>query len=171
MMIHPPCLYLGYVGLAVPFAFAVAALITGRLDDAWIRSTRRWMLFPWFFLGIGILLGGRWAYVELGWGGYWAWDRGERVAHAWLAATALHSVMIQEKRNMMKFWNYFSCPTFLRRSSASSSPKDGSGAFFTQSERLCLFISSCRVRPASLIRAALRGDRRSTPRLVNRHSC
>ncbi len=109
MLIHPPCLYTGYVGLAVPFAFAMAALITGRLDDAWIRSTRRWMLFPWFFLGIGILLGGRWAYVELGWGGYWAWDPVENASlMPWLAATAyLHSVMIQEKRSMMKFWNHF----------------------------------------------------------------
>jgi cytochrome c-type biogenesis protein CcmF len=109
MMIHPPCLYLGLVGLAVPFAFAMAALFSGSLGDAWIRISRRWMLFPWFFLGIGVLLGGRWAYVELGWGGYWAWDPVENASlMPWLAATAyIHSVMIQEKRDMMKFWNHF----------------------------------------------------------------
>ncbi|MDP3939674.1 MAG: heme lyase CcmF/NrfE family subunit, partial [Deltaproteobacteria bacterium] len=109
MMIHPPCLYLGFVGVAVPFAFSMAALLTRRLDDSWIRATRRWMLFPWMFLGLGILLGGRWAYVELGWGGYWAWDPVENASlMPWLAGTAyLHSVMIQEKRDIMRFWSHF----------------------------------------------------------------
>ena len=107
MVIHPPILYLGYVGCAVPFAFAMAALITGRLDDGWIRSTRRWLLTAWGFLSVGILLGGGWAYVELGWGGYWAWDPVENASLLpWLTATAyLHSVMIQEKRGMLKVWN------------------------------------------------------------------
>jgi cytochrome c-type biogenesis protein CcmF len=99
MTIHPPSLYLGYVGCSVPFAFAIAALATGRLGDVWIRTTRRWTLFAWFFLSVGNLLGARWAYEELGWGGYWAWDPVENAAFMpWLCCTAfLHSVMIQEK--------------------------------------------------------------------------
>ncbi len=107
MIFHPPLLFLGYVGFTVPFAFAIAALATGRLGDIWIRSTRRWTIFSWFFLGIGILLGAQWAYVELGWGGYWAWDPVENASlMPWLTGTAyLHSVMIQEKKNMLKVWN------------------------------------------------------------------
>ncbi len=107
MIFHPPTLYLGYVGFTVPFAFALAALLTGRLGDIWIKSTRRWTLFSWFFLGIGNLLGAQWAYVELGWGGYWAWDPVENASLLpWLVATAyLHSVMIQERRGMLKVWN------------------------------------------------------------------
>ena len=107
MIIHPPVLYQGYVGVAVPFAFAIAALITRELGDNWIRTIRRWTLYPWFFLGFGLMLGGRWAYVELGWGGYWAWDPVENAAlMPWLMITAfLHSVMIQEKKGMLKMWN------------------------------------------------------------------
>jgi cytochrome c-type biogenesis protein CcmF len=107
MVIHPPNLYLGFVGYAVPFAFAIGALVTGRLDTRWIRSVRRWTLVPWLFNGIGVLLGGQWAYVELGWGGYWAWDPVENASlMPWLTATAfLHSVMIQEKKGMLKVWN------------------------------------------------------------------
>ncbi len=107
MIIHPPLLFLGYVGFTVPFAFAGAALITGQLKDIWIRSTRRWTIISWFFLGAGILIGAQWAYVELGWGGYWAWDPVENASlMPWLIATAyLHSVMIQERRNMLKIWN------------------------------------------------------------------
>jgi cytochrome c-type biogenesis protein CcmF len=107
MAIHPPCLYLGYVGLTVPFAFAIAALATGRLSDSWFRTTRRFTIISWFILGTGILLGGWWAYVELGWGGYWAWDPVENASLLpWLTMTAfLHSVMIQEKRGMLKRWN------------------------------------------------------------------
>ena len=107
MVIHPPNLYLGFVGFAVPFAFAIGALASGRLDTQWIRSIRRWTLVAWLFLGIGILLGGQWAYVELGWGGYWAWDPVENASFMpWLTATAfLHSVMIQEKKGMLKVWN------------------------------------------------------------------
>jgi cytochrome c-type biogenesis protein CcmF len=107
MIIHPPNLYLGYVGFSVPFAFAIAALITGRLDSTWIKSTRRWTIFPWYFLGVGILLGAHWAYLELGWGGYWAWDPVENASFMpWLTGTAfLHSVMIQEKKDMLKVWN------------------------------------------------------------------
>src|SRR5215203_1950206 len=107
MMIHPPCLYLGYVGLTVPFAFAMGALLSRRADELWIVATRRWTLAAWTFLGIGQFLGAHWAYVEVGWGGYYAWDPVENAAlMPWLAATAfLHSVMIQEKRGMLKVWN------------------------------------------------------------------
>ena len=107
MMIHPPMLYSGYTLFAVPFAFAVGALITRRLDAEWIRLTRPFTLAAWLFLGIGILLGARWSYTELGWGGYWAWDPVENASlMPWLIGTAfLHSVMIQEKRGMLKIWN------------------------------------------------------------------
>jgi cytochrome c-type biogenesis protein CcmF len=107
MLAHPPLLYLGYVGLTVPFAFALGALLSGRLDERWLIATRRWTLFAWTALGIGQLLGAHWAYVEVGWGGYYAWDPVENAAlMPWLAATAfLHSVMIQEKRGMLRVWN------------------------------------------------------------------
>lgn len=107
MIIHPPMLYLGFVAFVVPFAFAIAALITKRSDDRWIRITRRWTLVAWLFLSLGLVLGGRWAYDVLGWGGYWGWDPVEIAAFMpWLTGTAfLHSVMIQEKRGMMKHWN------------------------------------------------------------------
>ncbi|MEE3328424.1 MAG: cytochrome c-type biogenesis CcmF C-terminal domain-containing protein [Myxococcota bacterium] len=127
MLIHPVMLYLGFTGFATPFAFAFAALVTGRLGTEWFRTTRRWSLFAWLALGAGIVLGGRWAYEVLGWGGYWAWDPVENASlMPWLAATAyLHSVMIQEKRDMLKTWNviligltYSLClfGTFLTRS-------------------------------------------------------
>jgi cytochrome c-type biogenesis protein CcmF len=107
MAVHPPLLYLGYVGLTVPFAFAIGALLARRTDERWIVQTRRWTLAAWAFLGVGQLLGAHWAYVEIGWGGYFAWDPVENAAlMPWLAATAfLHSVMIQEKRGMLKVWN------------------------------------------------------------------
>jgi cytochrome c-type biogenesis protein CcmF len=107
MVVHPPMLYLGFVSFVVPYAFAMAALITGRTDDRWIRITRRWTLFAWLFLSLGLILGARWAYDVLGWGGYWAWDPVEIAAFMpWLTGTAfLHSVMIQEKRGMVKRWN------------------------------------------------------------------
>ena len=107
MMIHPPMLYSGYTLFAVPFAFALGALIARRVDAEWIRSTRRFALAAWLFLGVGILLGARWSYAELGWGGYWAWDPVENASlMPWLTGTAfLHSLMIQEKRGMLKVWN------------------------------------------------------------------
>src|SRR5215471_2240681 len=107
MVAHPPMLYLGYVGLSIPFAFAAGAMLSGRLDERWIVATRRWTLAAWTFLGFGQLLGAHWAYVEVGWGGYYAWDPVENAAlMPWLAATAfLHSVMIQERKGMLKVWN------------------------------------------------------------------
>src|SRR4051812_37167580 len=107
MMVHPPSLYSGYTLFTVPFAFAIGALVAGRLDASWITSTRRFALAAWFFLGLGILLGARWSYSELGWGGYWAWDPVENASlMPWLCGTAfLHSAMIQEKRGMLKVWN------------------------------------------------------------------
>ena len=107
MAIHPPNLYLGYVATSVPFAFAIAALITRRLDAEWLAAVRRWSLVSWMFLTIGITLGMWWAYVELGWGGYWAWDPVENASLLpWLTGTAfLHSIMIQEKRGMLRKWN------------------------------------------------------------------
>jgi len=107
MIFHPPALLIGYVGFTVPFAFALAALITGKLDSIWIKTTRKWTLSAWAFLTAGNLLGMEWAYVELGWGGYWAWDPVENASFMpWILATAyLHSVMIQEKRDMLKVWN------------------------------------------------------------------
>ena len=107
MVAHPPMLYLGYVGLSIPFAFAAGALLSGRTDERWIVATRRWTLAAWTFLGFGQLLGAHWAYVEVGWGGYYAWDPVENAAlMPWLAATAfLHSVMVQERKGMLKVWN------------------------------------------------------------------
>ena len=132
MMIHPPTLYLGYVGFAVPFAFGIAALLSRRTGEVWIRTTRRWTIFAWLCLGTGILLGSYWAYIELGWGGYWAWDPVENAAFMpWLTGTAfLHSVIVQEQKRMLKVWNIvliiltFSLAifgTFLTRSGVLSS--------------------------------------------------
>ncbi len=107
MVIHPPTLLAGYVGFTIPFAFAISALLNGRLGDEWIISIRKWMLVAWLFLGIGNVLGAWWAYVELGWGGFWAWDPVENAGFMpWLVATAfLHSIMMQRRRGMLKIWN------------------------------------------------------------------
>ncbi|HVV51502.1 MAG TPA: cytochrome c-type biogenesis CcmF C-terminal domain-containing protein [Polyangia bacterium] len=107
MVTHPPALYTGFVGMSIPFAFGMAALISGQLDDAWIASVRKWTLGAWFFLSMGLTLGMLWAYEELGWGGFWGWDPVENAGFLpWLTATAfLHSIMIQERRGMMKIWN------------------------------------------------------------------
>jgi cytochrome c-type biogenesis protein CcmF len=132
MMTHPPLLYTGFVGLTVPYAFAMASLITGKLDEAWITTTRRWTIIAWFFLTAGNLVGAWWSYHVLGWGGYWAWDPVENAAFMpWLPATAfLHSIQVQERRRMLKVWNLsliiiaFSLTifgTFLTRSGILSS--------------------------------------------------
>src|SRR6195256_741050 len=127
MAIHPPMLYLGYVGFAIPFAFAMGSLITRQPGEAWIHTTRRWTLVTWLFQSTGVMLGSAWAYHVLGWGGYWGWDPVENASLLpWLSGTAfLHSVMMQEKKGMMKIWNmvlisatFFLCilGTFLTRS-------------------------------------------------------
>ena len=107
MAIHPPMLYLGFVGMTIPFAFGIAALVSGHLDDSWLRAVRTWTMTAWLLLTVGLALGGLWAYEELGWGGYWAWDPVENAALLpWFTATAfLHSVMVQERRGMLKIWN------------------------------------------------------------------
>ncbi len=107
MATHPPSLYIGYVSASIPFAFGMAALITGNLDDSWLQSVRRWMLLCWYFLSQGLILGSLWAYHVLGWGGYWGWDPVENAGFLpWFTATAfLHSILIQERRGMMKVWN------------------------------------------------------------------
>jgi cytochrome c-type biogenesis protein CcmF len=107
MMIHPPILYTGYVGFIIPFAFGIAVLLMNRTGTRWIEEVRRWTLFNWMFLGFGIMLGARWAYIELGWGGYWGWDPVENASlMPWLVGTAfLHSVMIEQRRGMLKTWN------------------------------------------------------------------
>ena len=107
VLFHPPILYLGYVGFTVPFAFAIAALVTGRLGEGWLQETRRWALFSWAFLSIGILLGGWWSYEVLGWSGVWAWDPVENASLLpWLTGTAyIHSVLVQERRGMLRVWN------------------------------------------------------------------
>ena len=161
MLAHPPMLYLGYVGLSIPFAFAMGALLSRRTDERWIVATRRWTLSAWTFLGVGQLLGAHWAYVEIGWGGYYAWDPVENAAlMPWLAATAyLHSVMIQEKRGMLKVWNVILVSlafclsifgTFLTRSgvinSIHSFSKSPLGGWFLG------FIIVCVVAAAAVIR-------------------
>ncbi|MDH3707834.1 MAG: cytochrome c biogenesis protein CcsA, partial [Acidimicrobiia bacterium] len=115
MAFHPPVLYLGYVGFTVPFAFAVAALATARVGEGWLLEIRRWTLFAWAFLTVGIVLGAWWSYEVLGWGGYWAWDPVENASFLpWLTGTAfLHSVMVQERRGMLRVWNLsLVCATF-----------------------------------------------------------
>ncbi len=145
MVAHPPMLYLGYVGLSIPFAFAAGAMLSGHTDERWIVATRRWTLLAWMFLGFGQILGAHWAYEEVGWGGYYAWDPVENAAlMPWLAATAfLHSVMIQERKGMLRIWNMVLVAlafelsvfgTFLTRSgvieSIHSFAKSSIGAWF-----------------------------------------
>src|SRR5215470_14463693 len=161
MLAHPPLLYLGYVGLTVPFAFAMGALLSGRTDERWIVATRRWTLAAWTFLGVGQLIGAHWAYVEIGWGGYYAWDPVENAAlMPWLAATAfLHSVMIQEKRGMLKVWNMILVAlafnlslfgTFLTRSgvlnSIHSFAKSSIGGWFLGFLALMIVFSAVLIR-------------------------
>ena len=125
MMIHPPMLYTGYVGFSIPFAFAIGALITRQTGADWIRATRRFALIAWTFLGVGIMLGALWSYSELGWGGYWAWDPVENASlMPWLVGTAfLHSIMVQEKRGMLKIWNVSLICAHVRARAARHVPR------------------------------------------------
>ncbi|RPH73187.1 MAG: heme lyase CcmF/NrfE family subunit [Myxococcaceae bacterium] len=140
MVVHPPMLYLGYVGMVVPFGIAVAALIRGQLGDAWMATLRRWTLIPWTFLSVGIVLGAWWAYAVLGWGGYWAWDPVENASFLpWLTATAfLHSGMVQERRHTLKLWTVsLSLASFLLTILGTFMTRSGvfnSVHSFTQSE-------------------------------------
>ncbi len=170
MAFHPPILYLGYVGFTVPFAFAVAALVTGRLGEGWLASTRRWAVAAWGFLTFGIVLGAWWSYETLGWGGYWAWDPVENASFLpWLTGTAyLHSVMVQERRGMLRVWNLslviatFSLTilgTFLTRSGVLASVHS-----FTESGIGPAILGFFAVIVAvSLALIAWRGDRLRTP--------
>ncbi len=170
VLFHPPMLYLGYVGMSVPFAFAIAALITGRVGEGWLMETRRWTLFAWGFLTVGILLGGWWSYEVLGWGGVWGWDPVENASFLpWLTGTAyIHSVMVQERRGMLRVWNLsllvatFSLTilgTFLTRSgvlaSVHSFSESGIGPYLLAFFGLVVF--------ASLALIAWRGDRLRSP--------
>ncbi len=145
MIFHPPTLFLGYIGFTIPFAYAIASLISGTLDPDWVKKTRRWNILSWIFLSIGIILGGQWAYVELGWGGFWAWDPVENASFIpWLVSTAfIHTSIIQERRNIMKVWNmslivltFLTCifGTYLVRSGILQSVHDfgatGLGGYF-----------------------------------------
>ena len=161
MVIHPPMLYLGYISITIPFAFAIAALLSRRLDTGWIQAIRKWTLVSWLFLSIGITLGMWWAYVELGWGGYWAWDPVENASFLpWLTMTAfLHSVMIQEKRGMLKRWNLGLIVgtfllsifgTFITRSGVIASVHS-----FTQSNVGYFFLGVPRGGGGALVHAAL----------------
>ncbi len=170
MVIHPPMLYLGYVGFVVPFAFAMAALHYRRTGSLWVKIIRRWTLTAWFCLGAGILLGARWAYSELGWGGYWAWDPVENASlMPWLTGTAfIHSSLVQQRRGMLKGWNaaliaatYLLCVfgTFMTRSgivqSVHAFASSGIGTYFT------IFLGLATVLTAALLmarRADLRPD-------------
>ncbi|MBW8827588.1 MAG: heme lyase CcmF/NrfE family subunit [Acidobacteria bacterium] len=170
MAIHPPMLYLGYVGFTVPFAFCVAALVTGRVGEGWLESTRRWTLVSWGFLTVGIVLGSWWSYEVLGWGGFWAWDPVENASFLpWLTGTAfIHSVMVQERRGMLRVWNLslllatFSLTlfgTFLTRSGVLDSVHS-----FTESPIGTWLLSAFGVTVAvALGLIAWRGDRLRSP--------
>ena len=176
MAAHPPFLYLGFIGFTVPFAFAIAGLITGRVSDDWIRITRRWTLAAWTFLAVGLTLGALWSYGVLGWGGYWAWDPVENVALLpWLTATAfLHSVMVQERRGMLKVWNLalvigtFSLTvlgTFLTRGSILSSVHT-----FAQSIVGPMYLAFLTRRARRRFRADRLAARRAARRVDARHA-
>ncbi|MGE3835606.1 MAG: heme lyase CcmF/NrfE family subunit, partial [Acidimicrobiia bacterium] len=170
MAIHPPMLYLGYVGFTVPFAFCVAALVTGRVGEGWLELTRRWTLVAWGFLTAGIVLGAWWSYEVLGWGGFWAWDPVENASFLpWLTGTAfIHSVMVQERRGMLRVWNLclvlatFALTifgTFLTRSGVLDSVHS-----FTESPIGVWLLSAFAVVVAvSLGLVAWRGDRLRSP--------
>lgn len=170
MAIHPPMLYLGYVGFTVPFAFAIAALVTGRVGEGWLLATRRWTLIAWGFLTIGIILGAWWSYEVLGWGGYWAWDPVENASFLpWLTGTAyLHSVLVQERRGMLRVWNIsLLCATFaltiLGTFITRSGVLESVHAFTTSSVGVALISFFAVIVLTTVLLIGWRGDRLRAP--------
>lgn len=170
MAFHPPMLYLGYVGFTVPFAFAIAALVTGRVGEGWLLATRRWTLIAWGFLTVGIILGAWWSYEVLGWGGYWAWDPVENASFMpWLTGTAyLHSVLVQERRGMLRVWNIsLLCATFsltiLGTFITRSGVLESVHAFTESSIGPALLIFFSIVVLATVVLIGWRGDRLRSP--------
>ena len=170
MAVHPPMLYLGYVGFTVPFAFAVAALATGRLGEGWLLETRRWTLFAWAFLTAGIILGSWWSWDVLGWGGYWGWDPVENASLLpWLTGTAyLHSVMVQERRGMLRVWNLsLVCATFaltiLGTFLTRSGLVDSVHAFSADAVGPALLVFFALVVVVTVVLIAWRGDQLRSP--------
>jgi cytochrome c-type biogenesis protein CcmF len=174
MAFHPPLLYLGYVGFSVPFAFAIAALVTGRVGEGWLLETRRWTLFAWGFLTIGIVLGAWWSYEVLGWGGAWAWDPVENASFLpWLTGTAyIHSVLVQERRGMLRVWNLsLLCATFsltiLGTFLTRSGVLDSVHAFSESDIGPFLLTFFALVVAASIALIAWRGDRLRSPGAID----
>ena len=170
MAFHPPMLYLGYVGFTVPFAFAIAALVTGRVGEGWLLATRRWTLIAWGFLTAGIILGSWWSYEVLGWGGYWAWDPVENASFMpWLTGTAyLHSVLVQERRGMLRVWNIsLLCATFaltiLGTFITRSGVLESVHAFTTSGIGVSLIIFFALIVLTTVVLIGLRGDRLRSP--------
>ena len=170
MAFHPPMLYLGYVGFTVPFAFAIAALITGRVGEGWLLATRRWTLIAWGFLTVGIILGSWWSYEVLGWGGYWAWDPVENASFMpWLTGTAyLHSVLVQERRGMLRVWNIsLLCATFaltiLGTFITRSGVLESVHAFTTSGIGVALISFFALIVLTTVVLIGLRGDRLRSP--------
>ena len=170
MAFHPPMLYLGYVGFTVPFAFAIAALITGRVGEGWLLATRRWTLIAWGFLTVGIILGSWWSYEVLGWGGYWAWDPVENASlMPWLTGTAyLHSVLVQERRGMLRVWNIsLLCATFaltiLGTFITRSGVLESVHAFTTSGIGTALISFFALIVLATVVLIGWRGDRLRSP--------
>jgi cytochrome c-type biogenesis protein CcmF len=170
MAFHPPMLYLGYVGFTVPFAFAIAALITGRVGEGWLLATRRWTLIAWGFLTAGILLGSWWSYEVLGWGGYWAWDPVENASlMPWLTGTAyLHSVLVQERRGMLRVWNIsLLCATFaltiLGTFITRSGVIESVHAFTTSGIGIALISFFALIVLSTVVLIGWRGDRLRSP--------
>jgi cytochrome c-type biogenesis protein CcmF len=170
MAFHPPMLYLGYVGFTVPFAFAIAALVTGRVGEGWLLATRRWTLIAWGFLTVGIILGAWWSYEVLGWGGYWAWDPVENASFLpWLTGTAyLHSVLVQERRGMLRVWNIsLLCATFaltiLGTFITRSGVLESVHAFTTSSVGVALIVFFAAIVLTTVVLIGWRGDRLRSP--------
>jgi cytochrome c-type biogenesis protein CcmF len=177
MVVHPPSLYMGFVGMSIPFGIACAALLAGKLDKGWSRELRNWVVIPWGFLSIGIVLGGWWSYEVLGWGGYWAWDPVENASFLpWLTATAfLHSSLVTERQDHLKAWTLsLILATFLLTILGTFMTRSGvfnSVHSFTQSDigpTFLAFLGSCSCSRSCCSRRAWSACRRPTPRSADR---